>query len=160
MRNIKWLLGVCFSFYVPFSLTLSLSLSLPSILCLTLVFFCFFALNFPSAARLSPCVLWTPHTVLLKGRVIKRPFMQVSLMGLSLCTMLRSKPQELQTDMTTPTQTDTQTYAHIDPINDMVTVRFGARFSNSLGAVKRCWSQETKSPVAGKHFDMPIFYKK
>lgn len=75
MRDMKWLLRLFLS--LPFmSLTLGC------------------ALNF----SLPVCLLWTPQTVLLKATVIKRPFIQpLSLMGLSLCTMLRSEPQKLQT---------------------------------------------------------------
>lgn len=95
-----------FPFYVSFSL-FSLppppSLSLPPSHCLTVGF----ALNFPSTACV--CALNSSNCS-FEGQSHKMSFYAgpVSLMGLSLCTMLCSELQKLQTAMTTPTQTDRQ----------------------------------------------------
>lgn len=132
--------GFAFPFmFLSLSLSPSLFLSLPSSV-LPLFFFFWFFFFAELSIRSPPlpvCALNSSHCSFEK-QSHKTSFYAgpVSLMGLSLCTMLRSKPQELQTGMSTPTQTDRQTYGHIDPINDMVTVRSGARFGNSLGAVK------------------------
>ncbi len=67
MRDIKWLLRVFLSLpfmFPPLSLFHPLSHS----------WFC--AELSIHSLPLPMCVLWTPQTVLLKGRVIKRPFMQ------------------------------------------------------------------------------------
>ncbi len=90
-----------FAFYVPLSLPLQSSVSL---LVLRWTFH-------PQPA--SPCVCALNSTnCSFEGQSHKTSFYAgpVSLMGLSLCTMLRSKPQKLQTGMTTPTQTHRQTH--------------------------------------------------
>ena len=100
-------------FSSPRLLCSPLSLSLSSILYLAL-----------GSAELSVhslplpvCVLWTPHTVLLKGRVIKRPFMQawslwwgchfVQCSALSLRNFRQAWPHpHRRTDRWTDGQTD------------------------------------------------------
>lgn len=63
----------------------------------------------PQPASPCVCALNSSHCS-FEGQSHKTSFYAglVSLMGLSLCTMLRSKPQKLQTGMTTPTQPDRQ----------------------------------------------------
>ena len=89
------------AFYVPPSLSLSLFHPLPrSWFCWTFR---------PQPASPCVCALNSSHCS-FEGQSHKTSFYAglVSLMGLSLCTMLCSKPQKLQTGMTTPTQTDRQ----------------------------------------------------
>lgn len=90
---------LCFSLALP-------PTSVSPILCLTLGF----ALNFPSTACLSLCVCFELLKLFFEGQSHKTSFYAgtVSLMGLSLCTMLRSEPQKLQTELATPRQTDRQ----------------------------------------------------
>lgn len=89
-----------------FLLCSSLSLSLQSSVSLLVLRWTFH----PQPA--SPCVCaLNSSNCSFEGQSHKTSFYAgpVSLMGLSLCTMLRSKPQKLQTGMTTPTQMDRHT---------------------------------------------------
>lgn len=111
MRNIKWLFeGSPLPFMFP-------SLSL---LVLRWTFH-------PQPASLPVCVLWTAHTVLLKGRVIKRPFMRARSLWWGCHFVQCSAPSLRNFRQAWPhpcRRTEWWTGIHVDPRVDAQTVRY------------------------------------
>lgn len=134
------------AFYVP----LSLSLSLLSILSVSLLVLRWTFHPQPA----SPCVCaLNSSNCSFEGQSHKTSFYAgpVSLMGLSLCTMLRSKPQKLQTGMATPRRrTDRQTPWMTGRLSDLVPLHIvllilqggsqGIKIAaKDIQALERCW---------------------